>query len=271
MAATYYPYALRIPKPPQPKSLRYTYSHNGLSLERRKPKLSGFTVGSRMPLKPLTASLHFWTFYSKKKKISPDGVREEELLFETHFNASAPLPPKPSESVQYPQESHEFLSRVMAMAAAFLKISNVFKNSNGSGGGGEKDVDGDGSADADSPPPCAASLGFLIRFASSEKISLSGYVKDTQFELHGNVSVSLFGAKFSKFIKWVFFNPVVVQAIIATITKIRGGDGGGHGVRGSVGAAEMVMHPRVKLLTSLDFETLVFKKEKIVLAGHDKV
>ena len=179
-------------------------------------------MGSRMPLKPLSASLHFGTSYSKKKKISPDGVQEEELLFETHFGASAPLPPKPSESVQYPQEFHEFLSRVMAMAGAVLKISEVFKNSNGSGGGGgEKNVDGDGSAGADSQPPRAASLGFLTRFASSEKISLSGYVKDTQFELHGNVSASLFGAKF---VKRVFF-PVVVQAIIATITKIRGGDG----------------------------------------------
>jgi hypothetical protein len=74
---------------------------------------------------------------------------------------------------------------------------------------------------------------------------------------------------------------VVVQAIIATITKIRGGDGGGHGRRSSVGAAERsdcvidfpltVMHPREKLLTSLDLETVVFKKEKIILDGHDKV
>jgi len=283
--ATFCSYALHSPKPPQPKSLRNTYSHNGLSLERRKPKLSGSTVlESRMPLKPVSASLHFGTFYSKKKKISPDGVQEEELLFETHFDASAPLPPltiptKPSESVQYPQE---FLSRVMAMAAAVLKITDLLKNSIGSGGGGggggEKNVDGDG-ADADSPPPRAPSLGFLIRFASSEKISLSGYVKDTQFELHGNVSAFLFDA--SKFLKLVFFNPVVVQAIIATITKIRGGDGGGHGRRSSVGAAERsdcvidfpltVMHPREKLLTSLDLETVVFKKEKIILDGHDKV
>ena len=231
-----------------------------------------------MPLKALSASLHFEAFYSKKKKISPDGVQEEELLFETHFDASAPpLLPKPSESVQYPQEFHVFLSRVMAMAAAFLKLSEVFKNSNGSGGGGggggcgEKDLDGDGSADADSPPPRAASLGFSTRFASREKIALSGYVKDTQFELHCNVSAFLFGAKFSKFLKWFFFNPVAVQAIIATITKIRGGDCRGHGGRGSVGAAERVMHPGVKLRTSLDFQTFVFKKEKIIIAGHDKV
>ncbi|KAG6737976.1 hypothetical protein POTOM_059508 [Populus tomentosa] len=231
MAATYCSYALHSPKQPPPKSLRNTYSHNGLSLGRRKPKLSGSTVGSRMPLKALSASLHFGIIYSKKKKISPDGVQEEELLFETHFDASAPpLLPKPSES----------------------------------------DLDGDGSADADSQPPRAASLGFLTRFASSEKISLSGYVKDTQFELHGNVSASLCGAKFSKFLKWVLFNPVVVQAIIATITKIRRGDGGGHGGRGSVGAAERAKHPRVKLPTSVDFETFVFKKEKIIIAGHDK-
>ncbi|KAJ6859186.1 ketol-acid reductoisomerase [Populus alba x Populus x berolinensis] len=277
MAAAYCSYALHSPKPPPPKSLRNTFSHNGLSLGRRKPKLSGLTVGSRMPLKALSASLHFGAFYSKKKKISPDGVQEEELLFETHFDASAPLPPKPSESVQYPQEFLEFLSRVMAMAAAVLKISEVFKNSNGSGGGGgggggggEKDLDGDGSADADSQPQRAASLGFLTRFASSEKISLSGHVKHTQFELHGNVSAFLFGAKFSKFLKSVFFNHVVVQAIIATITKIRRGDGGGHGGRGSVGAAERAKHPRVKLPTSVDFETFVFKKEKIIIAGHDK-
>ncbi|XP_011002538.1 PREDICTED: ketol-acid reductoisomerase, chloroplastic-like [Populus euphratica] len=224
-----------------------------------------------MPLKPLSASLHFGTFCSKKKQISPDGVQEEELLFETHFDASVPLPPltippKPSEPVQYPQE---FLSRVMAMAAAVLKITELLKNSIGSGGGGgEKDVYGDGSADAGSPPPRAPSLGFLSRFASSEKISSSVYVKDTQFELHGNVSAFLFDAP--KFLKSVFLNPVVVQAIIATITKIRGGDGGGHDGRGSVGAAERVMHPRVKLPTSLDFETFVFKKEKIILAGHDK-
>ncbi|KAJ6855603.1 hypothetical protein NC651_040297 [Populus alba x Populus x berolinensis] len=273
MAATYFSYALHSPKPPPPKSLRNTYSHNGLSLGRRKPKLSGSTVGSRMPLKALSASLHFGIIYSKKKKISPDGVQEEELLFETHFDASAPpLLPKPSESVQYPQEFHEFLSRVMAMVAAVLKISEVFKNSNGSGGcgGGEKDLDGDGSADVDSPPPRAASLGFSTRFASREKIALSGYVKDTQFELHCNVSAFLFGAKFSKFLKWVFFNPVAVQAIIATITKIRGGHGRGHGGRGSVGAAERVMHPGVRLRTSLDFQTFVFKKEKIIIAGHDK-
>ncbi|KAL9382533.1 hypothetical protein Peur_025568 [Populus x canadensis] len=274
MAATYCFYALHSPKPPPPKSLRNTYSRNGLSLERRKPKLLGSTVGCRMPLKPLSASLHFGTFYSKKKKVSPDGVQEEELQFETHFDASVPLPPltippKPSKSVHYPQE---FLSRVMAMAAAVLKISELLKTSNGSGGGGggEKGVDGDGSADADSPPPRAASLGFSTRFASREKISLSGYVKDTQFELHCNVSAFLFGAKFSKFLKWFFFNPVVVQAIIATITKIRGGDGSVHGGRGSVGAAGRVMHPRVKLRTSLDFQTFVFKKEKIMLAGHDK-
>jgi hypothetical protein len=31
------------------------------------------------------------------------------------------------------------------------------------------------------------------------------------------------------------------------------------------------MHPREKLLTSLDLETVVFKKEKIILDGHDKV
>jgi len=275
MAATYCFYALHSPKPPPPKSLRNTYSRNGLSLERRKPKLSGSTVGYRVPLKPLSASLHFGTFYSKKKKVSPDGVQEDELQFETHFDASVLLPPltippKPSKSVHYPQE---FLSRVMAMAAVVLKISELLKTSNGSGGGGggEKDVDGDGSADADPPPPRAASLGFSTHFASREKISLSGYVKDTQFELHCNVSAFLFGAKFSKFLKWVFFNPVVVQAIIATITKIRGGDGSVHGGRGSVGAAERVMHPRVKLRTSLDFQTFVFKKEKIMLAGHDKV
>ncbi|XP_011002539.1 PREDICTED: ketol-acid reductoisomerase, chloroplastic-like [Populus euphratica] len=273
MAATYCSYALHSPKPPPPKSLRNTYSHNGLSLERRKPKLSGSTVGCRMPLKPLLASLHFGTFYSKKKKVSPDGVQEEELQFEAHFDTSAPLPPltvppKPSKPVH-----QEFLSRVMAMAAAVLKISELLKTSNGSGGGGgggEKDVDGDGSADVDSPPPRAASLGFSTRFASREKISLSGYVKDTQFELHCNVSAFLFGAKFSKFLKWVFFNPVVVQAIIAAITKIREGDGSGHGGRGSVGAAGRAMHPRVKLRTSLDFQTFVFKKEKIMLAGHDK-
>ncbi|KAB5512651.1 hypothetical protein DKX38_029679 [Salix brachista] len=247
MAAVYCGYALPSPKPAPPNSLSNTYSHNGLSLIRRKPKLSA----SRMPVaypyakkKPISASLDFETSYRKKKSISPDGVQEEELLFETHIGASAPLlpptiPPKPSKPVPYPQQFYVFLSLVLTLIGELHKNSNV----SGGSGGGEKD----------------------------REVSLSSHVKETRFELHGNVSASLFGAKFSQFLQWDFFNPVAVQAIIAAVTKIRGGFGGGHSGRGSVVAAlERVMHPRVKLPASLDFETFVFKKEKIILAGHDK-
>ncbi|KAB5512655.1 hypothetical protein DKX38_029683 [Salix brachista] len=284
MAAACFPYALPSPKlPPPPNSLSKTHSHIGLSLIRRIPKLSGSPVAFRMPVaypygkkKPVSASLDFGTSYRKKKSISPDGVQEEELLFETHIGASAPLlpptiPPKPSKPVQYPQQFYVFLSLVLTLIGELHKNSNVSGGGGGGGGGGEKDVDGDGSSNADPPPPCAASLGFLTRFTSSEKISLSSHVKETRFELHGNVSASLFGGKFSQFLNWDFFNHVAVQAIIAIVTKIRGGDGGGRGGRGSAAAAvERVMHPRVKLPASLDFETFVFKKEKIILAGHDK-
>lgn len=40
---------------------------------------------------------------------------------------------------------------------------------------------------------------------------------------------------------------------------------------GSVLGARMVSVPAIKPLTSLAFETSVFKKEKIDLAGHDEV
>lgn len=41
--------------------------------------------------------------------------------------------------------------------------------------------------------------------------------------------------------------------------------------RGSALGCRMVSAPAIKPLTSLDFETSVFKKEKINLAGHEEV
>lgn len=40
---------------------------------------------------------------------------------------------------------------------------------------------------------------------------------------------------------------------------------------GSALGARMVSMPAIKPLTSLDFDTSVFKKEKVNLAGHDEV
>jgi hypothetical protein len=42
-------------------------------------------------------------------------------------------------------------------------------------------------------------------------------------------------------------------------------------VGGSALGARMVSMPAIKPLTSLDFETKLFKKEKVNLAGHDEV
>ncbi|CAK7323638.1 unnamed protein product [Dovyalis caffra] len=96
--------------------------------------------------------------------------------------------------------------------------------------------------------PLQISLGFGASFSKKEKISSDGgQEKETQFETHCDISAPLF-----------------IPSTLQPPNSWREHSGG------SVVFVETVLMPRAKPVAPLDFETSVFKKEKITLAGHDE-
>ncbi|CAK7323650.1 unnamed protein product [Dovyalis caffra] len=276
-------------------SLFRWYTENGMSEDeayentvRSKTKMALAPFDHNK--KPSSFSLDIGTSYSKKEEISPAGGQEKELRFETHCTVSAPLPffnapPKSSNSIGYLQHG-QWLLLVILFAHVLKNFTKLLKNSNGIGGDGGGDCAGDGTANIESPPPRTVIPGLHTCFESSKKISPSGYVRETRFALHCNVSAFLVSAgALSKFLaSWlgfpskilpnlipcIIFILVVVLLIIASIAKRRGDGYGGHNNGGSVVAVEKVLVARAKPLASLDLKTSVFNKEKIILNGHDE-